>query len=263
MKKVYVFLTVILALTGQSLMSQAPGADVSTIRSIRPRSDSTFLVQEFTGDSTLLFYGTFSSVNPDVRHGRFMFYTEKGEVEAAGFYYKDIPYGKWIFYDAEGRVARVMDYKYVLDFLLSCSDSIPGYPGNISGRESQPFTNEMAERIIEYGEELSAGQQPGFRGGNIASFMTYIRERLIYPVFARDMGITGKVIVRFTLGTDGRITQASILSGKSPDLNMEALRVVLESNGWNPAKSADGRPVEVTLTVPVEFTSETMRVTGD
>lgn len=62
----------------------------------------------------------------------------------------------------------------------------------------------------------------------------------------------GTVHVRFTIGTDGTITDASILKGVHEPLDAEALRVVLSMPKWNPGM-ADGKPVASTLTLPIRF----------
>ncbi|HYW97000.1 MAG TPA: hypothetical protein VE870_15500, partial [Bacteroidales bacterium] len=90
--------------------SQDVRTDGSQYRRIKSMSDSTFLVQEFDHDSVMLFIGTFTSLEPEIRNGRFRFYNNEGKVEVAGFYYHDIPYGKWVYYDDNGKITRVLDY---------------------------------------------------------------------------------------------------------------------------------------------------------
>jgi outer membrane biosynthesis protein TonB len=54
------------------------------------------------------------------------------------------------------------------------------------------------------------------------------------------------------VGTDGLVHGAEVLKGIHPLLNAEALRVVQALTGFTPGRQ-NGRPVPVSLTVPVTF----------
>ena len=119
--KLLYILTIVCTICFDGLSQESHG-NGSEYRRIKTLSDSTYLVQEFDRDSAMLFFGTLTSIDPDVRNGRFRFYDKEGRVEVAGFYYEDIPYGKWVYYDETGRISRVLDYKAVLDFLSQSED---------------------------------------------------------------------------------------------------------------------------------------------
>ena len=93
-------------------------------------------------------------------------------------------------------------------------------------------------------------------GTDAAAITKYIHENTVYPVYAKDKAITGNVIIRFTLSGEGNISTARILSGNSPDLNMEAMRVLLESKDWKPATSSEGNPVDSFFTIKVNFSPD-------
>ena len=56
----------------------------------------------------------------------------------------------------------------------------------------------------------------------------------------------------FVVDTDGKITDAHVHEGVHPLLDAEAIRVVMKSPKWKPAKK-DGMPVKVSYTLPVVF----------
>jgi len=214
-------------------------------------SDSTFLVQEFDHDSVMLFIGTFTSLEPEIRNGRFRFYNNEGKVEVAGFYYHDIPYGKWVYYDDNGKITRVLDYKSVLDFLSENRDETTELA---SGAADSMLSCSVGCTMEETRDTVYvSGPVPTFRGGDPSSITSYIKDHAVYPVYAKDKGISGCTVIRFTLNGEGKISTASVLSGESPDLNMEAMRVLLESEGWEPATTVEGDPPDIIFTIRVRL----------
>ena len=95
--------------------------------------------------------------------------------------------------------------------------------------------------------------KPTFKGGDLNSFSFWVNEHLNYPESARAAGIQGRIVLGFTVGTDGRMKDIRIIRGTHPALDAEALRV-MESCPvrWTPAMR-NGQPVEVEYTFPVIF----------
>ena len=79
-----------------------------------------------------------------------------------------------------------------------------------------------------------------------------MNSRLEYPEIAKENGIQGRVMLQFTVGTDGRISNVVVVRGVDPVLDKEAVRVVSMSPKWSPGKQRD-RAVKVTYTFPVIF----------
>jgi len=92
---------------------------------------------------------------------------------------------------------------------------------------------------------------PHFPGGNQALY-EYISLNTHYPKKAIKMNISGKVIVRFLVDKQGNIKDVAIEKGVDSLLDQEAMRVVSNMPKWKPGEQR-GKPVEVTLSVPVEF----------
>jgi TonB family protein len=64
--------------------------------------------------------------------------------------------------------------------------------------------------------------------------------------------IFGRVIVKFSIDETGKFYQAEIYQGVHPLLDNEALRVILSSPLWEPAK-LNGKNVKQTFIMPVIF----------
>lgn len=111
--------------------------------------------------------------------------------------------------------------------------------------------------LLKPGEEkvrAAAMQMADFKGGQ-KEMMNFLTQNMRYPENVKiDKPV--RVIVQFTVGTDGSVSDARILKGApagADALNEEAMRVVALMNGhWNPATD-NGTPVATKFTLPVSF----------
>lgn len=111
---------------------------------------------------------------------------------------------------------------------------------------------EVKEEKTSYNSsELNPGSRPQFPGGE-AAMNEYIWTCLQYPYDALQAGAQGRVLVQFTVTRTGNIANVHIVSGKHPSLNREALRIVRSMPKWTPGR-VNGKPVDVTLTLPINF----------
>ena len=122
----------------------------------------------------------------------------------------------------------------------------PGYPGGkimITTMEASDGENRVgftAEKIAE------------FKGGFV-ELRNMIAANIKYPEEAAKAGVGGRVIVSFTIGTDGSVSDVKVMKGVNEALDQEAIRVAkLTSGQWIPA-STDGKPIATRFTLPVSF----------
>lgn len=94
---------------------------------------------------------------------------------------------------------------------------------------------------------------PTFNGGKPeVEFRKYIGQNLDYPEIAAENGISGRVIVQFAVNGKGRVVDAVVVRSVDPNLDKEAIRVVMSSPPWTPGKQR-GKPVKVLFTFPINF----------
>ncbi len=93
--------------------------------------------------------------------------------------------------------------------------------------------------------------QPEFPGG-ITNLVKYLQNNLRYPASALKSKTEGKVVVRFIVDTNGKMSESEIIRSVSPELDAEALRVLSEMPDWTPGM-LDGKPVECHYVLPVTF----------
>jgi TonB family protein len=95
-------------------------------------------------------------------------------------------------------------------------------------------------------------QEATFPGGAIAQAQ-YIQETVRYPETSQEMNEQGMVYVAFVVESDGTLSAACIVRSVSPDLDREALLLVLYMPDWNPGLK-DGRPTAMQYVLPIKFT---------
>lgn len=92
---------------------------------------------------------------------------------------------------------------------------------------------------------------PKFPGGD-SELLKFIGKNIKYPKECKEKGIEGRVILAFTVGKDGGLSDYEILRGVDPLLDAEAIRVIQTMPKWAPG-TQEGKPVNVRYTVPVTY----------
>ena len=93
---------------------------------------------------------------------------------------------------------------------------------------------------------------PEYPGGDEAR-IKFLSENLVYPKIASDIGLEGRVFVRFVVEKDGSLTNFEIARGVAPVLDNEAMRVVKMMPNWTPGKQRS-KTVRVQYQIPITFT---------
>ena len=96
--------------------------------------------------------------------------------------------------------------------------------------------------------------KPTFQGQDAKGFKEWVDERIVFDADAKAEGIRGKVMLQFTVESDGSLDNVKVLRGIDPRLDAEAVRVVSSSPRW---EWHTENPKPVTYTFPVIFTDDT------
>lgn len=93
--------------------------------------------------------------------------------------------------------------------------------------------------------------------GGYEKLSAFINETINYPDEAIELGVKGRVVVRFVVEKDGRISNASVERPivECPACNKEALNIINKMPKWTPAKNA-GRPVRLWVRVPIIYDTQ-------
>lgn len=80
----------------------------------------------------------------------------------------------------------------------------------------------------------------------------FLSDNIQYPEIAKQQKIKGRVVVQFTVGIDGSITDIEVVSSPDRSLSKEAERVVAMMPKWQPGKN-NGQAVKARFTLPIRF----------
>lgn len=105
---------------------------------------------------------------------------------------------------------------------------------------------EANDEIIDF-----ASEKPEFPGGHSAMFK-YFQNNVRYPSIAREEGMEGTVVLRFTVTKKGQIKDIKIVRSVAGGCDEEAIRVVKDMPSWKPGKH-NGQFVNVAYNLPIKF----------
>ena len=92
---------------------------------------------------------------------------------------------------------------------------------------------------------------PSYRG-DVDALYRHIAFEMHYPDAAQADSVQGRVIIRFVVEKDGRLTNFEVVRTPDDRLSAEAIRVLRLTEPWQPAQN-QGRPVRCHFCVPVSF----------
>jgi protein TonB len=84
---------------------------------------------------------------------------------------------------------------------------------------------------------------------------SFLQKTMKYPDAARENNIEGRVIVKFVVNEDGKISDIQIARSLERSCDEEAKRVVASMPPWKPGKQ-NGKAVKVLFNLPIVFKLE-------
>ncbi len=139
----------------------------------------------------------------------------------------------------------------------SCRESSPAKRATTSNTANTPIPSEnitadtatigtSQEAVLDVAEVM-----PEFPGGIQALYKT-ISQNLKYPQGAIDTQTEGRVVLRFVIDKQGKVSNIEVLRSVTPELDQAAIDVVRTLPAWQPGRQ-DGKPVNVSYTLPIAF----------
>lgn len=120
----------------------------------------------------------------------------------------------------------------------------------ISKKELEEKNYQEVIGVIDENEEKPdkfAMYPDGLKGIN-----EHIAKTTRYPSYAINNNIQGRVIVEFIVEKNGQVKEAKIIESISPELDKEALRVILQLERFYPG-FMDNEPVRISYKQPINF----------
>jgi len=75
----------------------------------------------------------------------------------------------------------------------------------------------------------------------------------VYPIDLRRAGISGRVMLEFIIGADGRVERASLRTVEAANIDFSTSATTAMSKARFTPACRNGHPVRVRVTMPVEF----------
>ena len=235
-----------------------------------------FIVNDYYLSGQVQMAGSYRSINPDYKLGRFRYYYNNGQLQTECNYIKNKLDGEYTEYYKSGRIKSRMSFKK--GFLNGKEKSwtaegilikeVEYKDGEKNGSFITYYDNGRPTRKDIYKDDkLVRGRcftregndtsyfeyfvMPYFKGG-LEGFKKYVLDKIIYPETAIENNEEGQVNVKFTVDKAGNIKSPVIVKEDKEYFNNEALRVVNTSPRWTPGKK-DGKLIDVSITIPILF----------
>ena len=130
--------------------------------------------------------------------------------------------------------------------------------GNIACAQNVPLIIDpdkvdqyLAERKDTINVYDCVEQMPSFPGGT-QKLKEFIEENLRYPKELEESCVQGRVIVRFIVERNGKLSNVKVVKSVHPVLDKEALRIVKLMPRWIPGRQ-NGITVRVKCYIPIIF----------
>jgi len=81
-------------------------------------------------------------------------------------------------------------------------------------------------------------------------YQDFLSKHIVYPEYARERSIQGKVITRFVVNEDGHVSDCKVVKSAEASLDREAVRVISKFPPWKPG-ILNGKAVKVYFTLPI------------
>ena len=141
---------------------------------------------------------------------------------------------------------KAIDEKYDAKYQNDSPSATPTLKIVGAGKSNKTNMKQIKGNVYDVVEQM-----PNFPGGPSA-LSSWLSQNVKYPVVAQENGVQGRVVVRFIVEKDGKITNTEVVMKKDPSLDFEAERVVRSMPNWTPGKQ-NGKPVRVMYNIPVSF----------
>ena len=130
--------------------------------------------------------------------------------------------------------------------------------GNIACAQNVPLIidpDKVDEYLAERKDTINVydcvEQMPSFPGGS-QKLKEFIEENLRYPKELEETCVQGRVIVRFIVERNGKLSNVKVVKSVHPALDKEAIRIVKLMPRWIPGRQ-NGITVRVKFYIPIIF----------
>jgi len=242
------------------------------------RENDLWMVRDYHKNGNLHMTGSFSSLDPKVKDGDFVYFNEDNVKTSEGRYTENQKTGFWTYRYKDGSIRERGNHADPgnlplgrfkapnTDMPITYSDTSKirngeweYYHENGQMSARAVFENNVLTAVeywnedgTEAGKEFKEERLPEFPGGE-AALMRYLGNNIQYPRKDKRKGIQGTVYVRFVVDRYGKLNNPRVVKSVSSGLDAECMRVVSRMPQWTPGVQFN-RKVSVEYNLPIKFT---------
>lgn len=222
-------------------------------RLMQKRGD-LFLVEDYYRSDKPKMTGSYTSLDPEVKSGKFTYYLETSGLEEEYHYKDNQKDGAYNLYYPSGKL-RLKSY-YSNNQLEGITTGY--FESGIIKREEVYSAGKMDKGVCynEKGKKVNyyPFEEPATYKGGVQEMKLFLAQNMRYPNSAIEDNLEGKAYLRFVIDTKGKVTNVRVLRGVAdcPECDREAIRVIKAMPAWNPGK-IDGELVNSYFDLPVTF----------
>lgn len=135
---------------------------------------------------------------------------------------------------------------------------------NVRVQFNLPVRFKLDSKAVSEKEKEEVDEMPRFLAGcenlvgeeqskcSNVELINFIVENLKYPKGAKENGVEGMVVAKFTIAADGSLQDPKVVKSLEPSCDTEVLRVLALMPNWQPGEK-DGQPVAVEMKLPFKF----------
>lgn len=209
-------------------------------------SNELYEVKGYSMEGILKNHTFYSSIETWLLHGQHIVYYPNGNKCYEMLYEYGIPVGESKRYYEDGTLWEWIKYEH------TSKQHAFYYPsGKLKRMEYTKNDTSTGECYDEDGNPVPFTPyeiSPKYNGDMHA----FLSEHIKYPWYCRHKNISGKVVLKFTIDSTGRVHDIYVLKSVHPILDNEALRIARKMKKWSPGLR-DNKPANFDYHLPVSF----------
>lgn len=218
--------------------------DVATyFLNVRKDADSVFVCRYYQKNGSMLRQETYKDKTLKTKHGRFVWYNERGKVDSTGLYVNNEKDGSFDHYD--DTLGTTDTYDYTNGLLTFHEDHVKKFiyyaDGTVEDLNPKPNNADTSSKIF-----ITVQIESEFKGG-LKAWSKYVGKNFVIPkryeTIVGRKGGRGKVTAYFIVDKVGKIGDVWLARSCEWSVDNEAIKVFKNGPDWTPAIQ-NGVPVK-------------------
>ena len=199
-------------------------------------NDSVFICKIYNINGPMISWQTYADSSLHIKNGIFAWYNKSGNLDSVGRYKMGVKDQLWEYNFSVDNNPRILE-EYNDGVLKRRVDYVHKSTQNEAGVLS-PLKGDQKTYSFTAVHNLPVDKPALFHNGGNDAWVDYLRNDINTPIrFIKIAGpfTTGVVGTQFTVDVNGKISEVFIFSSREWSVDLEAIRIIKESDLWDPA----------------------------